>query len=593
LIRGSPLLSARRNASLRNVAALAIAQPVSPRNVLRSGTPTPTPTPKAYGAVDVHRGRDALGIDIPDANVQMVSQGSLVNGDNNDGDDDDDDDDGDETLSVTEHILKPIETTADFLEWYGKVENQLAEDQDQEVHAYAELLRMRADQCSAMVDCIAEVEALLNKMELNYRRVCEQTDGVKTACSELQIKRDQLVKLSDEIAGQLSVYNSLNQIARLFNAPGDSICLDEEFLPSLERAEEAIRFIESHPSSQDSELYLMRFSQCRMRALTLIKMHALKGFKALSTEVSSEFSKDESSNKAAALYVRFRAAAVSLSPLLHTLHKRSKEAGSTERQILKDVQNAYFQVRRSWLRLYIQETLKSITKEQEEIVVELAAADDNGGGEQVDKAAMATDVRIGSLRDWCAFMMNVCADEYRLYYDFFDIRMDLPDNDSDDQDTDNAVAMSAELRGYLDSVMMVFHEQVRPQIIHESDVAVLAGISITLLTYRYAADNDNAAEAESLEAGQIDDTSAPRDSRSYFAEENGLDAFYAVVDQILQDAQQRLAYKAQSYIRTHISSYKVSKEDSDTISRWIVLCSQLQVTDPEDLEAIAAHASVT
>ncbi|KAI8319998.1 hypothetical protein GQ54DRAFT_313057, partial [Martensiomyces pterosporus] len=522
---------------------------------------------------------NALGINVPNGGSELQdSEGSPQ----------ETEDSEESSFSDDESAAQPIETTAQFLEWYSKVESQLAEGQDQEAHKFAELLRTRATQCSSMVQCVAEVESLLNRMEANYHTVCEQTEGVKAACSELQVRRDKLVKMSHEISGQLAVYNSLSQIAQLFNSPGDHVCLDREFLPSLERAERAIGFIEEHPGGQDSELYLMRFSQCRMRALTLIKMHALKVFKSLSAEISGEFAQGESSSRSAALYVRFRAAAVSLSPLLHALHMRAKEVGSTEKQVMLDVQNAYFQARRAWLRPYIQDSLKSITKEQEE----MAAA------EAGDNAALATaatsDVRVGSLRDWCAFVMNVCADEYRLYYDFFDAQLDLPQNSQETGESSGDVALSVELRGYLDSVMTIFHEQVRPLIIHESDVAVLGGLSMTLLTYHrpspaYVADN---ADIQPPRDEMAADAEASRDSKSFVIEENGLDAFYSVVDQILQDAQQRLAYKSQSYVRSHITGFKVAKADSEAMARWISLCSQLQITSPEDLEVIAAHASV-
>ncbi|KAJ2006834.1 hypothetical protein H4R26_001145 [Coemansia thaxteri] len=529
LLRSSPQLSARRNVSLRNLTVLA-----------RAGSPS-------LRAVAVSASEDNIDLD-----GLRISAGS------------------DETpMTAGVQVVKPIETTAQFLEWYGQVESRLAEGQDEEARVFAEQLRERVAQCAQMMECIKDVEALLGEMESNYLTVCQQTEGVKAACAELQVGRDRLESVADEISGQLAVYNSLGPITQLVHAPGDRVCLDREFLPSLERAETAIQYIEAHPEGKDSELYLMRFSQCRMRALTLIKIHALRVFRTLASDAASSVAALAPSSRAAELYVQFRASAVSLGPLLRALQQRAEPsestAGSTEGQVLLDVQHAYFQTRRTWLQPYIQESLKAISREHKE--------------------AASAEVHVGLLQDWCAFMMNVCVDEYRLYHDFFET--------SGDQSS--GAPAPPELRAYLDSAMTIFHEQVRPLIIHESDVAVLAGLSMTLLTYHRAPASEAAHMSTELDGSlQNSRTSAESDAGlEEDNEEDGLDAFYASVDQVLQDAQHRLAFRAQAYIRSHIGGYKISKSDADAMSRWVQLCLRLHVTDPSQLVDLVAQASVT
>ncbi|KAJ2160783.1 Golgi transport complex subunit 3 [Coemansia sp. RSA 552] len=501
---GSPLLNARRrNASVRSLAGLS----------------------------SVHaESADNLGIIVPGTTAPEAAQQLGIEG--------------------GPHVSEPIETTAQFLEWYGKAESQLAAGQDQESHAFAERLRGRVAQCSDMLQCLDSIESLLQGMEADYARVCRQTEGVKSACAEFQDKRDRLERMSGQISEQLEVYNSLGPISRLFNSPGDRVCLNPEFLPSLERTESAIKFIEAHADGRDSELYLMRFGQCQVRALTLIKLHAQRVFRTLSAGVSDGLS-------SAALYVQFRASAVTLAPLLHALQARCQDTSSgMERQILLDVQNSYFQVRRAWLRPYIQNSLKAISAEHD-----------------MDGA----DARVESLRDWCAFVMNVCADEYRLYYTFFDARQDVAEGAS--------VAMSAELRAYLDTIMELFHEHVRPLIIHEQNVAALANLTMTLLTYHKPEDitlQEPPDETGSSASGVLDE-----------ADENGLDSFYTVIYQILQDAQQRLAYRAQTFIRSQIAGHKFSKADIAASGRWVRLCLSLGIESPEDLDKLVAEAAET
>ncbi|KAJ2792145.1 Golgi transport complex subunit 3 [Coemansia linderi] len=489
-LRGSPQLSARRNASLRNLTVLARA--ASPR--LR---------PAVAGTTEL----GALGI---------------LNG-------------GDTEPPLTAGgVMGAMETPAQFLEWYGRVEETEAAGQDAEALAFASQLRERVSQCSQMLGCLDEISSLLSEMEADYQRVCQQTAGVESACASLGSQRDRLDQVASEIGEQLAVYNWLAPITRLLHAPGDRVCEDPEFLPSLDRTEEAIRFIESRvEESKDGELYLMRFAQCRMRALSLIKMHALRAFKALGGFDA----------KGSAVYVHYSAAAVGLGPLLRALQQRATEA--TERQVLSDVQNAYFATRRAWLRPHVQTHLRDIAAEHE-----------------AEKEMPVLERRVGALRDWCAFMMAVCADECRLYRDFFNCESD---------------GEAGLLRSFLDSAMTLFHEQVRPLIIHESDVAVLAGISLTLMTYSRlppsSSEDDGTEEEEEEEKEEAEDV-------------DGLDAFYAVVGQVLEDTQHRLAYKAQSFIRANIGSYRITPPDTEAMAKWVHVCLRLRIADPAQLSAL-------
>ncbi|KAJ2846348.1 Golgi transport complex subunit 3, partial [Coemansia brasiliensis] len=386
-------------------------------------------------------------------------------------------------------LPESIETTAQFLEWYGRVESQLAAEQDAESHAYAERLRLRKRQCGRMVEETDHIERALCELREELERVNEQSSGVQEACSEQQARGAQLAQMSQEISKQLSVYQSLAPIAQLFNAPGDAVCLDPEFLPSLQRIEEATEFIAKHQSARDSELYLMRFAQCRTRGLTLIKMHAQREFRRLGTQLSMK-------EKSADVHVRFRTAAVQLRPLLEALQQHGqRDDGGTAQQVLIDVQQAYFMVRMSWLRNHVPHTLQVIEGEHGE-----------------DEAGM--------LRDWCAFMMNVCADERRLYTEMF-----------------GQEAALLLLREHEDQAMALFHEQVRPRIIRKADVESLAMLSLTLLTYQ-------------------------RPPASSDGDDSQLDAFYAAIAAVLQDAQQRLAFRAQAYVRSEISGYRLDRKDA-------------------------------
>ncbi|KAJ2834994.1 Golgi transport complex subunit 3 [Coemansia erecta] len=392
--------------------------------------------------------------------------------------------------------ITAIETTAQFLEWYAHVEGRLAADQDAESLAFASHLHTRLDECTRMEETVNKVEAALDTLRGDYERVGERTGGVRMACGVLQTRQGRLAQMAGEINERLDVYGSLGPITQFFNAPGDSVCMDPEFLPSLERAERALEFIEAHKDARDSELYAMRFAQCRSRALTLIKMHAQRKFRRLGAQSNT--------NSASSEHVRVRAAATRLRPLLMALQQRGTEIHTNAVQVLADVEASYFQMRRIWLHAHVPQSLQSIEKEH------------------TDEAAV--------LRDWCAFVMGVCADEGRLYAEFF------------------GISSGKGLRAHEDMVMHVFYEQVRPRIIREAQVDVLAALCLTLLAYQRP--NESNEPVETGEPGE-------------------LEAFYAVVGAVLEDAQQRLAFRAQAFVRGEITGYRMSADDAQAAVQWI------------------------
>ncbi|KAJ2720504.1 Golgi transport complex subunit 3 [Coemansia sp. Benny D115] len=431
-------------------------------------------------------------------------------------------------------LAEAVSTPAQFLEWFARVERQVCEGQDRSAHAYAERLRRRVVQCQDMQQGVAEAVQMLDRLEAGCSAVARLTEGVQAAAAQVQRRREAVEQLGADIRSQLAVYESLGPITQLLHAPGDQVCLDPEFLPAIEQIEQAIGFIEAHMEARDSELYLMRFSQSRMRALTLIKIYALREFQAAGAGASA--------GTQAALYVRFRMAAARLAPLLLALQQRAAHEGNaTEQAVLDSVLDAYFSVRLASLRVYMRTQMQGIAAEH---------------GNSIAYA----------LRDWCAFAMNVCADEYRIYADFFGVPQ-----------------RPLRLREHLDSAMVMFHDHIRPLIIHEADVAVLAEISMTLSTFCRPLDEDDVGGTGPGRDG-VYDAAATDDV-------DGLGAFYAVVGEILQDAQHRLAYKAQSYIRSHILQYKASADDTAATIKWMLLCSSLQVTDPAQIAAIVSQSS--
>eukprot|EP00123_Amoebidium_parasiticum_P014036 comp22291_c1_seq1/m.33053 comp22291_c1_seq1/g.33053 ORF comp22291_c1_seq1/g.33053 comp22291_c1_seq1/m.33053 type:complete len:828 (-) comp22291_c1_seq1:66-2549(-) len=119
------------------------------------------------------------------------------------------------------------------------------------------------------------------------------------------------------------------------------------------------------------------------------------------------------------------------------------------------------------------------------------------------------------LRTGCAFLQRICQNEYQLYHRFFSTACD---------------GLGELLEGLTD----VLYDHVRPLLIKLTDVHLLAELCDILATEILS---DLARSASNLEA------------------------FSAVVGQILEDLQGRLVYRAQSYLQTEVGAYRPTAED--------------------------------
>ena len=166
----------------------------------------------------------------------------------------------------------------------------------------------------------------------------------------------------------------------------------------------------------------MRFRQCMTRGLSLIQHHFGTMVRGLTDEVTpglrtghvtsdsegkASNSSNNNNNKTSLLYIRFRAIATELKPLTTEIEVRCenhsefvKSFGTGETHVfryttlLQDCYGIYFQMRSQLLQPLITEFISQL--------------------------ASTTPELIGFTRTGCSFISQVCADEYQLFYHFFD-----------------------------------------------------------------------------------------------------------------------------------------------------------------------------
>ena len=52
--------------------------------------------------------------------------------------------------------------------------------------------------------------------------------------------------LADLMASKLSYFHQLEAVTRLFNAPGDDVCLRPEFAPMLKKLDECLTYVQEN-----------------------------------------------------------------------------------------------------------------------------------------------------------------------------------------------------------------------------------------------------------------------------------------------------------------------------------------------------------
>ncbi|KAJ3146876.1 Golgi transport complex subunit 3 [Geranomyces variabilis] len=412
----------------------------------------------------------------------------------------------------------PVETTQQFFNWFETVEQEMERGQEEGYRSYLGTVYVYQDACEEILGKVNSTADLLTGLHDNYDSVEGRTKALQNACEKLLAEQTQLAEMADSLSSRLSYFNEIEPITKFFASPGDDVCLDDRFVPMLLRLDECLTFVQGHMQYRDAELYLMRFRQCMTRGLTLIKMHFVRSMRGTLADIKQKIAnrgpKDllTPNMQLSLFYVKFRTLAPSLRFLLAQLEARC-ENHPEYYALLGDCLSTYFQVRQSLLDPYI-------------------AAHVAGFLETGDVLTMA--------RSGCAYVLRLCADEMNLFHQYFHLGED-------------------ELAVYLDSLSAHLYETLRPLILRESRIDALSELCQTLHIYL------DSPEVAFVVQG--DEASPAKSDPGIETEEVKPRPIETVVENILEDAQQRLVFRSQTYIREEIEGFTPREEELAILAR--------------------------
>ncbi|XP_020090510.1 conserved oligomeric Golgi complex subunit 3-like isoform X2 [Ananas comosus] len=272
---------------------------------------------------------------------------------------------------------------------------------------------------------------LFSELQSLHQSVATKTKTLHDACDRLLMEKQRLIEFADALRSKLNYFDELENVSTSFYSPNMSIG-STQFLPLLKRLDDCISYVESNPQYAESAVYLVKFRQLQSRALGMIRSHVVSVLKGASSQVQAAIRSSGSSKtavpegvEASVIYVRFKAAASELKPVLGEIESRSSRKEYV--QILSECHKLYCEQRLYLVKGIVQQRISEFAK----------------------KEALPSLTRSG-----CAYLMEVCQFEHQLFDYFF------PSSSSD-------VTNMAPL---IDPLCTYLYDTLRPKLIHEANL---------------------------------------------------------------------------------------------------------------------------
>ncbi|KAJ3129149.1 Golgi transport complex subunit 3 [Nowakowskiella sp. JEL0407] len=419
-------------------------------------------------------------------------------------------------------VDEPIETTQMFFSWFSTVEEEMERGQEDIYRSHLQTVTAYSDACEEIKSKIDQATLILDSLSDNYLFVEEKSMGLQRACEKLLEEQTHLLNVAEQLAANLEYFNALEPITKLLSSSGDNVCLDDRFVPMLVKLDDCLAFVKAHPKYRDSELYLMRFRQCMTRGMTLIKLYFVSQMRAVQNDIKERLQQrppNELLNVSlytSLFFVKFRKLAAELQPLIAEIEIRVP-GHSEYYALLTDCMQAYFSTRLSLLSPQISLRMANISQ-------------------NADLLSFA--------RDGCAYMLGLSTDEYILYRQFF--RLD-----------------EEQLSGYLDQLSTDLYYALRPLILREIKIDTLSQLCQNLDILQSSDIGSTLSLTQSPNADPTIDEYFPDETE--FKEE--LTPVRFVMKRVLEDAQSRLVFRAQSFIRNEIRGFRPREQELLVLAR--------------------------
>ncbi|KAI8121820.1 Conserved oligomeric Golgi complex subunit 3 [Lucilia cuprina] len=410
------------------------------------------------------------------------------------------------SLSSLQQSLPPgIDTTHDFLMLYDQVHAEIHENSNAVSHRYLQQLITRSTECKRMLTQIEAAMGRLKTLREEYAFVSEKTEALNNASEKLIEEQEKLQSLGDEIHKRLHYFNQVELLNQRLHSPTLSVA-SESFRECLTKIDECLTYLKEHSKFKDSPAFIIKYKHCLAKAVTLVKNYvntvmSQAAEATLHPKQSNTLSGSSSSgatdasitspDAAFALYYgKYQTSAAKVKRVSQMIESRINVCPEYA-NLLTELQQNYLNERATIMTPAVDKAIKDIKTQH-----------------KGDHCAL--------MRSSCAFLVHICQDEQRLYYQFFALE-------------------SEQLTSYLENLCNILYDTMRPFIIHINHLETLAEICSIL-------------RIEMLEEHVQQNPTA-------------LEAFATIANQLLQDVQERLVFRAHLYLQSDILNYNPSAGD--------------------------------
>uniref|UniRef100_A0A182JGB0 Conserved oligomeric Golgi complex subunit 3 n=1 Tax=Anopheles atroparvus TaxID=41427 RepID=A0A182JGB0_ANOAO len=398
-----------------------------------------------------------------------------------------------------------IDSTQNFLSWYNSIDAEILEHFDDVYLEYYEQLRSRAGECDQMLKEIDVSLESLGKLTQEFNFVSEKTSSLHEASESLLQDQTKLSDTGEEIRKRLKYFTQAESISQRLHNPTFSVSNDT-FVDILNTIDDCIEYMRVNPTFSEASAYSVKYRTCLAKATQMMKAYvtgiltnataqvmAPKGSGApKSLEVLDQPKVGDRSAEAAfaLFYGKFQASSARVKWITATIEERLDRSPDYE-HLLGELHSNYLTQRAAIMSSGVDQAIKDLAKKH-----------------KGDHCAL--------VRSACAFMVHICQDEHRLFYQFF-------------------AKPSGQLIGYMEGLCTILYDTLRPYIIRIDHLETLAEICSIL-------------KVEMLDEHV---TYSP----------DSLEAFAKIVYQLLQDVQERIGFRAQNYLESDIRNYRPSAGD--------------------------------
>ncbi|KAK3131194.1 hypothetical protein QOZ80_6BG0503290 [Eleusine coracana subsp. coracana] len=287
--------------------------------------------------------------------------------------------------------------THQFYKWFAELESAMkSEFTEEKYRLYESTLQERVNTCDGILKQVDDTLNLFEELQSLHSSVATKTKTLHDACDQLLVEKQRLIEFAEALRSRLNYFDELENVSSSFYSQNMNIG-NKQFLPLLKRLDDCISYVESNPQYAESAVYLVKFRQLQSRALGMIRSHVLSILKSASSQVQAAIRGSNSGKavvtegmEASLIYVRFKAAASELKPILGEIESRSSRKEYA--QILSECHSLFCEQRLYLVRGMVQQRISEYAK----------------------KEALPSLTRSG-----CAYLMEACQFEHQLFAHFF------------------------------------------------------------------------------------------------------------------------------------------------------------------------------